>query len=74
MFPFGTFLSIPSMRNLAQYPLTADEAQQALGRQIQAIADKQTIGGVDGYALTCVGEFLKHKDAEFRDFLKQLAP
>jgi hypothetical protein len=61
------------MRNLVQYPLTAEEANQALARQVQAIADKQAIGGIDGYALTLIGEFLKRHDAEFRDFLKQSA-
>lgn len=62
------------MRNLVQYPLTADEANQALARQIQAIAETQSIGGIEGYALTRIGEFLKQHDSQFRAFLGKPAP
>jgi hypothetical protein len=62
------------MRNLAQFPLSADEAHQALARQVQAIAEQQTIGGMDAYVLVCIGEFLRQHDAQFRDFLERSAP
>jgi len=62
------------MRNLAQFPLTADEAKQALARQVQAITDRQAFGGIDAYALVRIGEFLEQHDMQFRDFLKQSAP
>lgn len=59
------------MRNLAQYPLTAEEARQALARQVQTIVDKQAFGGIDAHALSRIGKFLELNDAEFRKFLVQ---
>jgi hypothetical protein len=59
------------MRNIYQYPLTAEEAHDVLARQQQVIAQRQDFGGISGHALERVVEFLKQNDAQFRAFLAQ---
>ena len=57
------------MRNVRDYPLTAEDADRVLERQAQAISGSGRIGGIDGYALDRVRAFLRERDAEFRAFL-----
>ena len=57
------------MRNILAHPLTTQEAVSVLDRQIQAIAQSGSIGGINGYALSQVKAFLEKNEAAFAEFL-----
>lgn len=58
------------MRNILQFPITADEATEVLGRKIADIDEIMSIGGIDGLVLRKVQEFIKANKETFENFSK----
>lgn len=59
------------MRNIVEYPLQPSEAFEAIDRAISRYAELKMIGGIDGYALHMVRQFLQTQPEAFEQFLKQ---
>lgn len=61
------------MRNVFEYPLTEQETLDTLERAQKAYTDKMSFGGIDGYALRKLVEFLQVETnmQEFINFAKQ---
>lgn len=59
------------MRNIVEYPLQPAEVHDAIGRAIDRYAELKMVGGIDGYALHMVRQFLLTQPEAFEQFLKE---
>lgn len=56
------------MRNIVQYPITHEEVIQVLEREIKEEQDKKLVGGIDGFVLHTLLEYVKQHP---EDVMKQ---
>lgn len=59
------------MRNIKEYPLIVDEVIEAVSNALDSYTTRNLIGGIDGYALSSVIEFLKDNSKLLEKHLKE---
>ena len=62
------------MRNLAQYPLTAEEVRTVLQQKMEEVLKAGRIGGIDGIALAVALRFLNENNEQFTAFVQAENP
>jgi len=58
------------MRNLKQYPITAEEVARTLHNELEKLQAAQLVGDTRPLVISYVMEYLASNDSEFSEFLK----